>query len=133
MNEITVIGKVGQAPELRFTNNGMAVCTFSVATNRRTKNSEEKETTWHDCTAFDKLAENIAGSLTKGNEVIVIGRLEKRKYEKKDGTKAEKVSIVVDNCGLSLRWDCATVGAEAVSGAINVMQETFFKGTEEPF
>ena len=42
MNEITVIGKIGQTPELRFTNNGMAVCTFSVATNRKVK--EEKET-----------------------------------------------------------------------------------------
>lgn len=132
MNEITVVGKVGQTPELRFTNNGMAVCNFSVATNRKVK--DEKETTWHDCIAFDKLAEHIAGSANKGNEVIVVGRLEKRKYDKKDGTKAEKVQIVVENCGLSLRWDCASVGAEAVSGAINTIKDTFFKGDEEePF
>lgn len=132
MNEITVVGKIGQAPELRFTNNGMAVCNFSVATNRKVK--DEKETTWHDCIAFDKLAEHIAGSTNKGNEVIVVGRLEKRKYEKKDGTKAEKVQIVVENCGLSLRWECASVGAEAVSGAIGAIQDTFFKGDEEePF
>jgi single-strand DNA-binding protein len=132
MNEITVIGKIGQTPELRFTNNGMAVCTFSVATNRKVK--EEKETTWHDCIAFDKLAEHIAGSANKGNEVIVVGRLEKRKFEKKDGTKAEKVQIVTENCGLSLRWDCASVGAGEISVGVDAIQQTFFQGDkEEPF
>jgi single-strand DNA-binding protein len=132
MNQISIVGKAGQNPELKFTNNGMAVCTFSVATNRKVK--DEKETTWHDCVAFDKLAENIAGSIAKGNEVIVVGRLEKRKYDKKDGTKAEKVQIIVDNCGLSLRWDCASVGAEAVSSGVQAFQQTFFEGAEEePF
>ena len=43
MNQISIVGKAGQNPELKFTNNGMAVCTFSVATNRKVK--DEKETT----------------------------------------------------------------------------------------
>jgi single-strand DNA-binding protein len=102
-NQITVTGRVGKEPELRFTAAGMAVAEFSVADSYG--KDDKKKTTWHTCVAFGQLAENIVSCIPKGKTVVVSGRYEQDEYTKKDGTKGKTVRLIVDECGPSLRWD----------------------------
>jgi single-strand DNA-binding protein len=102
-NHITIHGNIGQEPELRFTQSGMAIIEFSVGDTYG--KDDKKKTTWHNVVAFGRLAENFAASAAKGNSVIVSGRYEVEEYTKKDGTKGKSVKVVADEIGMSLRWD----------------------------
>lgn len=107
MNNMTIVGNLGQEPELRFTQAGKAVISFSVGTTHLKGADKQKETTWHECVAFGEEAENIAASFHKGSRVIVIGRLERTSYEK-NGQKQHRTQIVVNEAALSVRYDPAT-------------------------
>lgn len=102
-NTITVTGKVGQEPELRYTPSGMAVLTFSLADTYG--KDDKKKTTWHNITVFGKLGENVANSIAKGTNVIVEGRFEQDEYTKKDGTKGKSTKIIANEVGVSCRWN----------------------------
>ena len=102
MNTITVIGNVGRDPELRYANSGTAVLKFSVADT--IGRDDNKKTTWHDITVFGEMAENVGSALSKGQRVVVMGRIQKSKYIGRDGVEKEKAEIVADDVALSLRW-----------------------------
>ena len=88
MNKIIVIGNLGRDPEMRYTPNGQAVTSFSVASNRKyTTSTGEKreETEWFNVSAWGKLGETCNQWLTKGSQVYVEGRLSSRTYEGRDG------------------------------------------------
>jgi len=102
VNTITVIGNVGRDPELRYANSGTAVLKFSVADT--IGRDDNKKTTWHDITVFGEMAENVGSALSKGQRVIIMGKLQKSKYTGRDGVEKEKAEIVADDVALSLRW-----------------------------
>ena len=102
-NHITVHGKIGQEPEMRYTGSQMAVISFSIADTYG--KDDKKKTTWHNITAFGSLAENLVSSVSKGDTVIVTGRLEQEEFTKKDGTKGKSTKIIADEIGVSLRWN----------------------------
>jgi single-strand DNA-binding protein len=102
-NHITITGKVGQDPELRFTPGGMAILTFSVADTYG--KDDKKKTTWHNITVFSNLAENVANTIGKGSTVIIVGRYEQDEFTKKDGTKGKSVKVIADEVGVSCRWN----------------------------
>lgn len=102
MNTITVTGNVGKDPELRYTQSGKAVAKFTVADTRG--KGDDKQTTWHNIVCFDEQAENVCEQVKKGSRVLVIGRLNKDKYQDKEGNQRESVDIVADEICLSLRW-----------------------------
>lgn len=102
-NHITVHGKIGQEPEMRYTGSQMAVVSFSIADTYG--KDDKKKTTWHNITAFGSLAENLVNSVSKGDTVIVTGRLEQEEFTKKDGTKGKSTKIIADEIGVSLRWN----------------------------
>jgi single-strand DNA-binding protein len=80
----------------------MAILTFSVADNYG--KDDKKKTTWHNVVVFGKLALNIASTFTKGDSVIISGRLEQEEYTKKDGSKGKSIRVIADEVGYSLRW-----------------------------
>ena len=103
----TIIGNLTRDPEVRFTNSGLPMLSFSVAVNKSKKNAQgewEKETSYFDCVAFNENAENLANSLNKGARVIVFGRLQQRKYEGQDGVEKTKIELVVDEVGATLKY-----------------------------
>ena len=102
-NHITIHGKLGQEPELKYTGSQMAIATFTVADTYG--KDDKKKTTWHNVTAFGSLAENFAATCGKGETVIVTGRLEQEEFTKKDGTKGKSIKIIADEIGVSLRWN----------------------------
>lgn len=111
---ITVVGNLTADPELRYTQSGVAVANFTIASTPRTfdKNSNE----WKDgealflrASVWKEFAEHVAGSLTKGSRVIAIGFLKQRSYETREGEKRTAIELEVQEIGPSLRYATAQV------------------------
>lgn len=83
--QITIMGNLGEDPELRYTQSGKAVANFSVAVNEGTR--EEPKATWFRVVAWDKTAEVCAEYLNKGSQCLVSGRMQVRKWTDKDGNE----------------------------------------------
>lgn len=92
MNKVIIIGQLDQDPDIRYTSNGKAVCSFSVAVSYKTKVREETDCI--DCVAWDALAETMGGRLSKGRKVAVEGRLHVRRLEGTDGQKRKITEVV---------------------------------------
>lgn len=130
MNTITIIGNVGQDPELRFTKSGKPVVKFSVADTRG--KDESKQTQWHRITAFDEQAENVAEQIRKGSRVVVIGRLQIDKYTDISGTEKISYEIIADDVCLSLRWKPRA--NDTVAQAVRALGATeVYDPSEDPF
>jgi len=119
---VTVIGNLTNDPELRFTPNGAAVASFTVASTPRTFDRQSNE--WKDgdtlflrCTVWRQAAENVAESLHKGTRVIVQGRLKQRSFETREGEKRTVVELEADEVGASLRSATARVNKSGRGGA----------------
>jgi single-strand DNA-binding protein len=93
-NRITLVGNLVRDPEIRYINSGAAVCKFTLAVNRRSK--QQEETDFIDCVAWDKLAETCNQYLKKGMSVLCDGRLSIRSYETKEGEKRKAAEVVVN-------------------------------------
>jgi single-strand DNA-binding protein len=111
---ITVVGNLTADPELRYTQNGLAVANFTIASTPRSFDRASNE--WKDgealflrASVWRDFAEHVAGSLTKGSRVIVTGRLKQRSYETKEGEKRTSMELEVDEIGPSLRYATAQV------------------------
>ena len=107
-NTVTVVGNVTRDPELRFTPGGAPVASFGLAWNRKDQNDEEV-VSFFDITCWRNLAENVAESITKGQRVIVYGRLDQRSWENQEGERRSKVEIVADEVAPSLVWATAEI------------------------
>lgn len=97
LNKVLLIGNLTRDPELRYTPQGSAVCTFGLATNRSwtTEDGEKREETeFHTIVAWNKLAEICAEYLSKGRPAFIEGRLSTREWEGQDGTKRKSTEIV---------------------------------------
>jgi len=98
INRIVLVGRLTRDPELRYTPNGRAVTSFSLAVNRRFSNQQgEREVDFIDIVAWGKTAETCANHLQKGRLVGVEGRLQVRSYETQDGQKRKAAEVVADN------------------------------------
>lgn len=96
MNRIFLIGNLTRDPELSETQSGIAVCRFSIAVNRRRTADGEQQTDFFNVTAWRWLAENVAKFCQKGNKVAVVGNLQIRQYEDRDGQKRTSVDVIAD-------------------------------------
>ena len=111
---ITLVGNLTADPELRFTQSGVPVADFTVASTPRVFDRASGE--WKDgdalflrCTLWRQPAENVAETLSKGSRVIVTGRLKQRSYETREGEKRTVVEVDVEEIGPSLRYATARV------------------------
>jgi single-strand DNA-binding protein len=103
LNKVMIIGNLGRDPELRYTQRGTAMCTFSVAVSRPGRLDDatglraEEETEWFSVVAWDKLAETCSQYLGKGQKVYVEGRLQTRSWEAQDGQKRSRVEVLAQS------------------------------------
>lgn len=100
-NKITIIGNLGRDPELRYTPQGVAVCTFTMATNEKRKDNsgETKEiVTWFRVTAWRIMAENISKYLTKGSLVYIEGRLRVDEWQDKEQQNRYTLDVQATDC-----------------------------------
>ena len=92
LNHSVIMGRFVRDPEIRRTNSGKAVCSFTIACDKPGKDSGAS---FIDCVAWEKTAEFIDNYFMKGSAIIVEGRLESRQYETKDGQKRTVTEVVV--------------------------------------
>jgi len=111
---ITVVGNLTSDPELRYTQNGLAVANFTIASTPRSFDRAAND--WKDgealflrASVWREFAEHVAGSLTKGSRVIATGRLKQRSYETKEGEKRTSIELEIDEIGPSLRYATASI------------------------
>jgi single-strand DNA-binding protein len=135
---ITVVGNLTSDPELRYTQNGLAVANFTIASTPR--NFDRASNDWKDgealflrASVWREFAEHVAGSLTKGSRVIATGRLKQRSYETKEGEKRTSIELEVDEIGPSLRYATAQVTKAASSRDAGGAPKGGAIVTEEPW
>lgn len=97
MNKAILVGRLTRDPELKSTTNGTNVCSFSVAVNRRYKNAEGNyDADFINCTAWRQTAEFISKYFTKGRMIGVVGSIQTRNYDDKDGKKVYVTEVAAD-------------------------------------
>jgi single-strand DNA-binding protein len=118
---ITVVGNLTSDPELRYTQNGLAVANFTIASTPRTFDRQANE--WKDgealflrASVWRDFAEHVAGSLSKGSRVIATGRLKQRSYQDREGQNRTAIELEVDEIGPSLRYATAQVTRSSGGG-----------------
>jgi single-strand DNA-binding protein len=116
--QVTIAGNLTRDPELRYTQAGQPVASFTVAATPRSYNKETKEfvdgeAIFQNCTLWGKPAENFAASATKGSRVIAAGQLKARTYQTREGETKTGIDLIVDEIGMSVMFAQATVGRGA--------------------
>lgn len=98
VNKVILIGNLTRDPELRYTPQGHAVCTFGIATNREwvTNGEKQEAADFHNVVSWNKLAEICSQLLKKGTKTYVEGRLQTRSWDGDDGVKRYKTEVVID-------------------------------------
>ncbi len=97
MNKVIMVGNLVRDPELTTTANGINVCRFSVAVNRRFANAEgERDVDFFNCVAWRATADFVSKYFKKGSKIGFVGSLQSRNYEAQDGSKRYVTEIVVD-------------------------------------
>ncbi|OGQ90754.1 MAG: single-stranded DNA-binding protein [Deltaproteobacteria bacterium RIFOXYC2_FULL_48_10] len=97
-NRVLLVGNLGADPETAYTQSGLAVGNFRIASNERYKDGDgnsQTRTEWHKCVAFGKLAEFCGEYLKKGSEVYIEGHLQTRKWQDKEGNDHYSTEVVV--------------------------------------
>lgn len=98
INRVVLIGRLTREPELRYTPNGIAVVTFTLAVNRtRTDKDGNRVADFINCIAWRKTAENIANYVKKGHQLAVDGQITTRNYEGKDGKRVYVTEVLAES------------------------------------
>lgn len=119
VNKVILIGNLGKDPELRYTNSGVAVATFSLATNESWKDQDgnvQERTQWHNIVAWSRLAEICGEYLKKGSKIYLEGRLQHRNYDDKNGVKRYVTEVVLN--------DLVMLDSKGVSGPTDLPQSS---------
>ena len=120
MNKLTIIGNLTRDPELRTTPNGINVCDFTVAVNRRGRRDDQSqpEADFFRVSAWRQLGENCAKFLAKGRKVCVIGPVSVRTYTGNDGTTRASLEVTADDVEfLSPRGENESTGSYSAPAA----------------
>ena len=135
---ISVVGNLTADPELRYTQNGLAVANFTIASTPRTFDRQANE--WKDgdalflrASVWREFAEHVAGSLTKGMRVVAQGRLTQKAYTDKEGNQRTSIELEVDEIGPSLRYATAQVTRAASGTATPQPVQSAPAPTQEPW
>ena len=137
MNKLFIVGNLTRDPELRVTQNGINVCTFSVAVNRRHAAGQQPEADFFRVTAWRGLADNCLKYLAKGRKVAVTGSVSVSTYQGNDGVTRATLEVTADDVEfLTPKGEQAATAATAAPAANAVTQNNGFvevDGEDLPF
>lgn len=100
MNHVTLIGRLTKDPEVRYTQSGTPVGTFTLAVDRRVAKDKPKEADFIPCVVWGKTAEVVGNWCKKGKQIAVEGRIQVRSYDAKDGSKRYVTEVIVSELEL---------------------------------
>lgn len=112
MNTWVGIGRLVRDPEVRYTQSGKAIASFTLAIDRRRSGDGNQQADFIQCVAWEKIAEIISQYCTKGKKIAVEGRIQTRSYEANDGTKRYVTEVVVQSMEF-----CDSKGGQQLSDA----------------
>lgn len=142
LNRVVLIGRLTQDPELRYTNSGTAVASFSLAVDRsRPNQAGERETDFINIVVWQKQAETVAQYLHKGRLAAVDGRLQLRSYENREGQRVRVAEVVAESVRFLDRGESSNSGgstssytpANAAGGNRSPERTTSPKFEDDPF
>lgn len=130
VNKVILVGNLTRDPELRYTPQGHAVCTFGIATNREwvTNGEKQESADFHNVVAWNKLGELCSQLLGKGDKTYVEGRLQTRSWDGEDGKKRYKTEVVIDEMVV---LSSKKGGAGPAEGESQVTEEVEMAGEED--
>lgn len=126
MNKAILLGRLTKDPEIKYTQSGKAVASFTLAIDRRKGANGEKQADFISCVAWEKLAEIIGNYCVKGQQIAVEGRIQSRSYDAQDGSKRYVTEVIVQNMNF-----CGKKGDDARNGASGAYSAD--QGEEIPF
>ncbi|MGL5257735.1 MAG: single-stranded DNA-binding protein [Proteocatella sp.] len=99
MNKVILVGRLARDPEVRYTQAGKAVASFSLAVSRRFSRASDQQNTadFIPIVAWEKLAEIVGNNLVKGSQILVEGRMQVRNYDAQDGSKRYVTEVVAQD------------------------------------
>lgn len=101
MNKVELTGRLARDPEIRYTNGGSSVASFTVAVDRRFKRDGEQSADFIPCTAFGKTGEFVEKYFTKGSGIELSGRIQTGSYTNRDGKKVYTTDVIVEEVGFT--------------------------------
>ena len=124
MNSVNLIGRLTKEPQVRYTSDGLAVASFTLAVDRPAKKGEDKQADFPRITVFGKQAENCAKYLAKGRLVAIMGRIQTGSYEKQNGDKVYTTDVIADRVQF-LEWGEEKSKSQAPQKPKQTQQEEF--------
>ena len=119
INKVILVGNLGRDPEMRYTQNGVAVCSFSLATSEtyrdRTNGEKVTQTEWHNIILWRGLAETAEKYLRKGSSVYIDGKIRTRKWEDQQGQTRYTTEIIADTMQMLDRRDSSVAPSQAAA------------------
>lgn len=128
MNKIVLTGRLVHTPELKTTPSGVSVCRFSIAVDRKFKVNGEKVTDFFDCVAWRSTGEFVAKYFDKGRKIGVMGEMQSRQYEARDGSNRRAWEVSVDDVEFC---DTKPTGAEQATTAYGMGKQDDFAVIED--
>ena len=136
-SKVTRIGNLTRDPELRFSAKGSAWATTAIAVDRRSRRPdgtwEEAPPEFYDVVCFGDLSENVAASLSKGDRVIAVGKVEAQQWTGRDGVDRTGYKLIADDIGTSLRHGSVEVNRTSRRGPASVESLIMAKTADELF
>ena len=124
MNSVNLIGRLTKEPQVRYTGDGLAVASFSLAVDRPAKKGEDKQADFPRIIVFGKQAENCEKYLTKGRLVAIMGRIQTGSYEKQNGDRVYTTDVIADRVQF-LEWGEDKAKSQAPQRPTQTQQEEF--------
>ena len=119
INKVILVGNLGRDPEMRYTQNGVAVCSFSLATSEtyrdRTSGEKVTQTEWHNIILWRGLAETAEKYLRKGSSVYIDGKIRTRKWEDQQSQTRYTTEIIADTMQMLDRRDSSSAASQAAA------------------
>lgn len=119
MNKLTIIGNLTRDPEIRVTSQGISVCTFTVAVNRRNAKEGQPDADFFRVTAWRQLGENCGKFLAKGRKVAVVGMVSVSTYQANDGSTRAQMEVTADDVEFLSPKDQGYTRAELPEGVFD--------------
>ena len=132
MNKVILVGRLAQDPEVRYTQNGKAVASFNLAVNR-SFGQGQNQADFIPIVAWEKLAETCGNNLTKGQRILIEGRLQIRSYETNDGQKRRVAEVVAQSMEFLERKQAPGTGSTGGSFDVSSLGSDVFPEEEIPF
>lgn len=134
-NKVELIGRLGQDPEVRTTTNGTKVASLSVATSERwrdkTTGEQREATEWHRVVLWDKLAELAEQYLFKGSEVLLVGKLQTRKWQDQSGQDRYTTEVVLQGPRAEMQFLGKPANDNSQGGSQQQQRQQFSGGGQQ--